>query len=122
MQVLAARYVDFARNNRLLWISLFEHRPTEAQSIPDWHRQEHAVLIMGIMAPLKRLRPDLDEPGLALKARTTFAAVHGVVLLALQGRFVGVPMASLHQEVSALVAAMTRGAHLADEEQPPKLD
>lgn len=116
MQALAARYVEFACDNRLLWISLFEHRPPEGQDIPDWHRQEHAVLIMGIMAPLNRLRPDLNDTDLGLRARTTFAAVHGVVLLALQGRFVGVPMASLHQEVSTLVSAMTRGAHLASKD------
>ncbi len=120
MQALAARYVDFACANPLLWISLFEHRPPEGQDIPDWHRQEHDVLIKGIVAPLKRLRSDLNETDLALRARTTFAAVHGVVLLALQGRFVGVPLASLHQEVSALVSAISRGADLAGETHPPK--
>ncbi|MDA5095857.1 TetR/AcrR family transcriptional regulator [Aliiroseovarius sp. KMU-50] len=113
MQALATRYVDFACENHKLWIALFEHRPPEGHEIPEWHRQDHAVLIEVIVAPLKQLRPDLDDQALVLRSRTTFAAVHGVVLLALQGRFVGVPMQDLRQEVSALVSAMTRGAHLA---------
>lgn len=71
------------------------------------------MLIEVILPPLRQLRPDLDDQALLLRARSTFAAVHGVVLLALQGRFVGVPLSDLRQEVGALVAAMTRGAHLA---------
>lgn len=115
MQVMAARYVDFACANRLLWIPLFEHRLPEGRETPDWHRKDHEVLIEGIIAPLRKLRPDLDDKALILRARTTFAAVHGVVLMALQGRFVGVSVSVLHHEVHALVSAMTRGAHLAQE-------
>lgn len=110
MQALAAAYVAFACSNRALWIALFEHRLPEGSEMPDWHRQDHAVLIEVLTGPLARLRPDLDPPALQLRARTTFAAVHGVVLLALQGRFVGVPVEMLHEEVAALVRAMTRGA------------
>jgi hypothetical protein len=46
------------------------------------------------------------------RSALVIAAVHGVVLLALQGRFVGVPLDQLKSEVAALVSAMTRGAHL----------
>ncbi|MCZ0813688.1 MAG: hypothetical protein ACQEVT_04665 [Pseudomonadota bacterium] len=55
----------------------------------------------------------LQPRAAALRARTAFAAVHGVVLLALQGRFVGVPRSDLRHELRALADAMTRGAHLA---------
>lgn len=114
MQALAAAYVDFAIQNRMLWIALFEHRLPEGRETPEWHRQEHAILIEVLLSPLAQLRPDLDKAMLQLRARTTFAAVHGTVLLALQGRFVGVPIESLHSEVAALVSAMTRGAHIVE--------
>lgn len=116
MQALAGAYVDFACANRPLWIALFEHRLPAGRDAPDWYRDNHAVLIEVVVPPLRRLRPDLDDQALALRARTTFAAVHGVVLLALQGRFVGVPLSDLRAEVGALVSAMTRGAHLAGPE------
>lgn len=116
LQSLAAGYVAFARENRHLWSALFEHRLPEGVETPDWHKRDHAVLIEQIIAPLSQLRPDLAGEALVMRARTTFAAVHGVVQLSLQGRFVGVPEADLADEVAALVRAMTRGTPLAQNE------
>jgi len=110
LQALAATYTDFALAHRRLWLALFEHRLPEGVEMPDWHRREHEVLITVIVPPLARLRPDLDLAALTLRARTVFAATHGVVALALQGRFVGVPVELLRSEVAALVETMARGA------------
>ncbi|MFN5996330.1 MAG: TetR/AcrR family transcriptional regulator [Paracoccaceae bacterium] len=110
---LADTYAVFALENRRLWSALFEHRLPEGVEMPDWHRQEHEVLIARIIAPLQRLRPDLPEADVRLRVRTLFGAVHGVVHLALQGRLVGVPEPLLRQEVAALVMALVMGAKLA---------
>ena len=110
MQALASAYITFATENRRLWQTLFEHRLPEGRGIPDWHKRDHAVLIEVIVPPLSRLRPDLGAEALALRARTIFAAVHGVVHLALQGRFVGVPAEALREEVAALVETLARGS------------
>ena len=108
LQALAGAYIDFALENRRLWLALFEHRLPEDRPVPERHRQNHAVLIDGIAAPLAQLRPDLSPEALALRARTVFAAVHGVVHLSLQGQFVGVPLPDLKSEVRALVEIMAR--------------
>jgi len=110
---LADAYAVFALENRRLWSALFEHRLPEGVEMPDWHRQEHEVLIARIVEPLHRLRPDLPEAEVRLRVRTLFGAVHGVVHLALQGRLVGVPEPLLRQEVAALVGALVAGAKLA---------
>lgn len=110
LQALAARYADFAVANRPLWLALFEHRMSEGREVPDWHRRDHAVLVELIVPQLARLRPDMSPEALALRARTTFAAAHGVIHLALQGRFVGVPMAALKSEIAGLVETLTAGA------------
>lgn len=107
---LADAYAVFALENRRLWSALFEHRLPEGVEMPDWHRQEHEVLIARIVEPLHRLRPDLPEAEVRLRVRTLFGAVHGVVHLALQGRLVGVPEPLLRQEVAALVGALVAGA------------
>jgi AcrR family transcriptional regulator len=109
---LADAYAVFALENRRLWSALFEHRLPEGVEMPDWHRQEHEVLITRIGAPLAALRPDLPADVLRLRVRTLFGAVHGVVHLALQGRLVGLPEASLRQEIAALVMALVAGARL----------
>jgi len=110
---LADAYAVFALENRRLWSALFEHRLPEGVEMPDWHRQEHEVLIARIVAPLQRLRPDLPDAEVRLRVRTLFGAVHGVVHLALQRRLVGVPETRLRQEVAALVGALVAGAKLA---------
>jgi AcrR family transcriptional regulator len=112
MQALAGAYVDFAMNNTALWSAVFNHRLPEGAEIPDWHKAEYPVLIAEIIAPLSQLRPDLAPEALKLRAQTLFASVHGVVQLAIHGRFVGAPISELKSEVAALVDAMTRGIHL----------
>ena len=107
---LADAYTVFALQNRRLWSALFEHRLPEGVEMPEWHRQEHEVLIERIGAPLSVLRPDLQRTALRLRVRTLFGAVHGVVHLALQGRLVGLPEADLRAEVAALVRALVLGA------------
>lgn len=106
---LAQGYVDFALGNFRLWSAMFNHRLPEGVEAPEWHRAEHAVLIAQIIGPLRQLRPDMDEAALVLRAKTVFAAVHGVVYLALTARFVATPRDVLPAEVAALVEAMMRG-------------
>jgi AcrR family transcriptional regulator len=109
MAALARAYVTFALENRNLWSALFKHWLPDGRDVPDWHLADHAALIDRIIGPLAALRPDLGADMLRLRARTLFAAVHGVVQLALEGRFVGAPPERIASEVEALVRAMTRG-------------
>ena len=109
MAALAQGYVGFALANFRLWAALFTHRLPEGIEAPDWHRAEHAVLIAQIITPLAKLRPELAGEALRQRALTVFAAVHGVVMLALTARFVATPRDKLPGEVAALVDAMTRG-------------
>ncbi len=108
LSALAQVYVQFALNNFRLWAALFSHRLPDGISAPDWHRDDHVVLIAQIIKPLSELRPDLGKDALQQRAKTVFAAVHGVVALALTGRFVTTPRDALPGEVAALVDAMTR--------------
>ncbi|MFT5798559.1 MAG: AcrR family transcriptional regulator [Candidatus Azotimanducaceae bacterium] len=112
MQSLAGAYVAFALEQTQLWSAVFNHKLSEDTVVPDWHTAEYPVLISEIIAPLSKLRPDLEPDALTLRAQTIFASVHGVVQLAIHGRFVGTPLSLLASEVAALVDAMTRGIHL----------
>jgi AcrR family transcriptional regulator len=109
MAALAQAYLRFALENQRLWSALFHHRLPDGVEPPEWHIAEHGVLIAQIIAPLSQLRPDLTPEMLQQRAKTVFAAVHGVVHLALSGRYIGTPREALPGEVAALVDAMTRG-------------
>lgn len=112
LRELASVYVDFALENLALWKALFNHRLPEGVVEPGWYRQAHEVLIREIVAPLAALRPDLDSAHMVLRAKTLFAAVHGVVHLSLQARFTGAPRDQLKPEVLALVDLMVRGSQV----------
>ncbi len=106
---LAQAYLTFALSNPQLWAALFDHKMPPGRDIPDWHLAEHAVLIAHIAAPLARLQPKLDPDALAMRARTLFSAVHGIVKISLEQRFIGTPAADLSRELAAFVGFVTDG-------------
>lgn len=109
LTALASVYFAFARENRNSWSALFDHRMPESVTIPDWHLQEHMALFRHVMMPLAKLDPTLSEDALALRARSVFSAVHGIVALSLEGRFVGVNAHAVETELTTVVRALVAG-------------
>ena len=109
LAALAQGYVGFALQNYRLWAALFSHHLPAGVEAPEWHIKDHAVLIAQIIRPLSQLRPDLNPTALQQRARTVFSAVHGVVAMAVTGRYVTTPQQDLPGEVAAIVDALTRG-------------
>ena len=106
---LALAYADFAIRETKLWSALFEHRMAADRDTPDWYRNENAVLIQQIAEPVAALRPSLDGHELLIRARTLFSAVHGVVAISIEERFVGVAPADLRAELSRFVDVLVAG-------------
>lgn len=100
---LAQTYLGFARQNRNLWTTLFAHFLPEDKPVPDWHIQENISLLGLIAQPLKVLNPDMGDELLAVRTRTCFAAVHGLVAISLEGRFVSLAGETLEDEMDFLV-------------------
>jgi AcrR family transcriptional regulator len=102
-------YLAFARANGRLWGALFEHRPADGRGAPDWYRANLAHLISHIAGPVGRLKPDLTGDELFMRARTMFAAVHGLVSFSLDNRFIGLPPDMLTSELERLIDMMISG-------------
>jgi len=109
LKALAKAYLAFARDNRMLWAALFEHRMAPAAPVPEWHLAEHAVLIQHLVEPLAMLRPALDTPELLARARTLFSAVHGIVAISLEDRFIGLAPSDLESELLNFVDILVTG-------------
>lgn len=103
---LSLAYLRFATAERNLWSALFEHRMPEGVAVPDWHLAEHAFLIGLIAAPLSQHMPDARQQDIAVRARTIFAAIHGVISISLESRFIGISPERLEQEVGTLAALL----------------
>lgn len=103
LKTLAQTYLEFARHNRKLWTTLFAHFMPEDKPVPDWHIQENISLLALIAQPLKALNPSMGEEMLTVRTRTCFAAVHGLVAISLEGRFVSLSGETLEAEMDFLV-------------------
>lgn len=106
---LARGYLKFACDNHYLWSALFDHRMPEDVPVPEWHLVEHAVLFEQIAMPLAQLNPKLDEAELITLARSMFAAVHGIVSISLQDRFIAVPRKELDAQLTQFVEFLIKG-------------
>lgn len=106
---LALAYLNFGTENTNLWAALFDHRMQPGVSVPQWHLEEHVGLIAEIVGPLSELSPALDGETLASRARTVFSAVHGIVKLSLEGRFVAPDPDDVRVELSEFVSQYLRG-------------
>lgn len=121
MKALALVYLGFARDNGTLWGALFEHRLPAAAKQPEWQQAEHEALIEHIVVPLAALQPGMGEKELRVRARTLFAAVHGIVSISLEGRFVGVTETDLANELTRFVDVMAAGLrHVARSSAPSR--
>lgn len=109
LRALSLGYLHFALTHRNLWKALFDHRPADGQQTPEWHRQEHMFLMEIIAEPLVTLRPDMSPQARAIRARTLFGAVHGIITISLEGRFVGLPVESLERELEDFIHIVAAG-------------
>lgn len=105
---LSLAYLRFALAEKNLWSALFEHRMPEGVPVPDWHLAEHAFLIGLIALPMAARMPDASADDIAIRARTFFSAVHGVIAISLEGRFVGITPDVLEREVAALARILAK--------------
>ena len=110
LTALARGYADFAAQNLNRWNALFDHRMADGGPSPDWLLAHHAALLERVEAQIALLEPGLDAQTLNLRARTWFAAIHGIVSISLQKRFLGLPDEKLTEELDAFVAQIVRGA------------
>ncbi|MGI9404141.1 MAG: TetR/AcrR family transcriptional regulator [Hyphomicrobium sp.] len=106
---LALAYLDFAVGNNNAWSALFKHRMSANAPVPDWHIAEHRALFQHICRPLLEIDPSLTEEALGIRARTIFAAVHGIVTLSIEGKFVGLERDVVSAELETVVHALVRG-------------
>ncbi|MBO6673733.1 MAG: TetR/AcrR family transcriptional regulator [Rhizobiales bacterium] len=103
LKALAHAYFAFASDNRALWEALFGHRLPEGRSIPQEHRDENIALLSIIGEALLALNPDLSPEQLQERTRTCFAAVHGLVTVSVEQRFVGLSGDAFASEMDFLV-------------------
>ena len=107
--LLGRTYLSFVVDNPLLWSAIFEHAARMGKEFAERREGENARLIGHIVRPLRLLLPDAGEERLVLVARALFAAVHGIVSLGLQRRFLAESPDEVEAQISFIVEAFCDG-------------
>ena len=109
LKSLAKTYVRFARENLPLWVALFDYAAIADIAVPEWHTAEQHRLIEFIVEPVASLSVNLEGAELSERAKMLFAAVHGIVSLSVEDRFVGVSPDRLEDELMVFIDQMVAG-------------
>lgn len=108
---LAITYARFAFANPHRWRAVFEHKLAGDRTIPDIYRSDQARLLALIENIIAQDIPDGTLRGHA--ARALFAAVHGIVALALESKLVAFDPVQTEMEIRFIVTAAAKGLRAA---------
>lgn len=104
---VALAYLAFALENPLPWRALFEHRPADQWIPPTWYRESQAELFSIVETVLAGSMT--SPPHRRRCARAIFAAIHGIVALALDHKMGDPDIADLEAQIRFVVASTADG-------------
>jgi len=107
LMALALTYLGFALKSRLRWKAVFDHKMTDAHPVPASYRQDQLRLLALIE---DALRASVEGDAERTRAsRALFAAVHGIVTVALESTLHIFDRDETEAQVRFLVDAVSRG-------------
>lgn len=106
-EALAIAYLDFAVERTNEWRAVFEHRFAEKTVVPDWYRDTQAELFAIVE---KFMAPTIADPIQRQEAaRALFAAVHGIIALALDEKLRAFERDATERQIRFVVTNIGRG-------------
>jgi len=101
--LMSNAYLSFASDNTNLWRALFDLQMRADDQVPDWYLQALRSLFSHIARPVAELFPNYTHEELDVMVRALFSSVHGIVLLGLEQRISGVPLAKIEQMIAHIL-------------------
>lgn len=107
LMALASAYLDFATANQLRWRAVFEHRLPDDKEAPASYREDRRRLLALIEAQLVDAITDPAKRQDA--AHALFSAVHGIVVLSIDGKLAPFDPAQCERQIRFIVENVMRG-------------
>jgi len=100
-------YLRFAIEQEQAWRAIFEHHIPQGESVPDWYRDRQAELFQIVERLLAaEIRDDAKR---TKAARALFAAVHGIVALALDQKLGMFDREGTEAQIQFIVGSAAQG-------------
>lgn len=104
---LALTYMHFALDHQNRWRAVFEHRQPDGREVPADYRADQARLLGLIEAVIAG---DVTDSSLRRHAaRALFAAIHGIIMLALDEKLAHFDREAMESEIRFIVSAAAHG-------------
>ena len=102
IRALVEAYFSFARDNRHLWMAIYDHRLPGGMAMPDEDAERRAILTGIVVEEVAKVVRGDSHDGIARLARSLIATVHGHCSFDLNGTF------ALMRETDAVRMALDR--------------
>lgn len=112
--ILVESYFRFARNNRNLWMAIYDHRLPPGMAVPEEDAAIRGELTEIVIEEVRERLPESARAGAPRLARSLIATVHGHCTFALNGTF------ELMGEADPLQMALDRVRESLQAAQPPR--
>lgn len=107
LTAMALAYLTFALDSQTSWRAVFEHQLAKDKVVPDWYREHQSALFSIVEKRLESVVTDQRQRRLA--ARALFAAVHGIVSIALDQKLGDFDYAATEAQVKFIVQSAAKG-------------
>jgi AcrR family transcriptional regulator len=107
LRALALAYLHFATDHSHAWRALFEHHMASGNNVPAWYRERQGRLFAMVEEILHRTFDDPSDR--VMNARALFAAVHGIVSIALDRKLGDFDLAQTERQVRFIAGSVARG-------------
>ena len=87
IRALVEGYFSFARENRNLWMAIYDHRLPEGMEMPEADQAERGALTEIVTREVAAALPAVEQEEASHLARSLIATVHGHCTFALNGTF-----------------------------------
>ncbi|MCG8060571.1 MAG: TetR/AcrR family transcriptional regulator [Candidatus Thiodiazotropha endolucinida] len=74
-------YIHFAYGDPHRWALIFEHRPADDRTMPDWYREKVMHVFAVVEEALRPLAPRRSKRDISQAACALWAGVHGICIL-----------------------------------------
>lgn len=107
LTAMALAYLAFALDSQSVWRALFEHQLAKDKFVPEWYREQQSILFSIVEKKLEKVVSDNRQR--KLSARALFAAVHGIVSIALDQKLGDFDYAATEAQVKFIVQSAAKG-------------
>ena len=106
LQALANAYLDWVRDNHVMWAATLAFNRERHGEAPDWYREKEVALLQIVEDALGDFENGPRDEARAILARALWSSIHGIVSNAMGAKALLVPEENIRAQMHLIVNAI----------------